>query len=279
MQSSLNSDRYPTFSGITLGKVYAIHPEANMVDLLMFDGSIVENVQVIVPFSSSKCGVIGLPDPKYKKDMLKRDDPLGEALPPEESDAIAVVAHLGGSIMRPIVIGFLFPEINEILCDRKQVGNEDGTMYLWKHPSNVYVRIAKSKAGEDEGSPEIEISHPSGLFIKIGKDASSLTEIINYDSKVRAFKKQNPDSDSADPAPEMGIYHPSGNFIKIDKDGNTTITIKGDLDETIEGDVTRTIKGDLTETVEGDATETVTGAWSRESSTSIKDEAPTIDHN
>ncbi len=287
MQSSLRPDKYPTFSGLTLGKVYAIRPEANMVDLLMFDGSILEKVQVMVPFSSSKSGVSGLPDPKYQKAILKRDDPLGEAQPTEESDVIAVVAHLGGSIIRPIVIGFLFPEINEVLCDRTQVGNEDGTMYLWKHPSNVYVRVAKANPDDNDGSPEIEISHPSGLFIKIGKDSSALTEIENYDKDVRPFKKLNPDNNTADPSPEMSIYHPSGNLIKIDKDGNAEIVVKGNLDETIEGDVTRLIKGNLEETVEGDSTievqgdktETITGAWKRESTTSIKDEAPTIDHN
>lgn len=311
MQSSLVSFSYPTFSGITLGKVYTIKPEANMVDLLMFDGSILENVQVMVPFSSSKCGAVGLPDPKYKKDMLKREDPLGEALPPEESDVVAVVAHLGGSIIRPIVIGFLFPEINEVLCNRAQAGNEDGTMFLWKHPSNVYFRVAKGKDLEEGKTPELEISHPSGLFIRIGvplDDGGSpaipiLRGITNYDSSTRSFQKLNPESGEADPIPTVRLYHPSGTTIFIDAEGSVTINVKKDVTTTIEGNVTetitgnvdRTINGNLTEVVkgdydgevQGDKTEKVNLSWKqeagttleREAGTSIDDSAPSVTHN
>jgi hypothetical protein len=85
----------------------------------------------------------------------------------------------------------------------------------------------------------------------------------------------------------MHIYHPAGTYIKVDTEGSVEIyvekdvtkTVKGNLVETIEGNVTRTVKGDTIELFEGTFDKTVTGAWLRKSDVSIKDEAPTVDHN
>src|SRR4030042_460780 len=112
--------------------------------------------------------------------MLDKENPLSNAKQ-NESDVWAIIGFLGGSVLRPIVLGFLFPEENEVLCGSDQVGNEDGTQFLWKHESNVYVRVAKGDRREAEPiTPDIEINHPSGLFIKIGRD-TTLTPITNWD--------------------------------------------------------------------------------------------------
>jgi len=307
MQASLKYYGKSTgFRGIAIGKVIHTYPQANMVDVLMFDGSIFQQVQVVSMSASSRGGSTGLTVPIYESDRgTNYIDPAKQT----ESDVFAIIGFVGlSSQPRPICLGFLFPEENEVLCDRTQAGNEDGTMFLWKHPSNVYIRAAKGKDEEEGKTPEIEISHPSGLFIRIGvrlEDSGIpvLREIINYNNEIRPFKKLNPENDEADLAPEVTLYHPSGTYLTIDKDGNVKVNINGDvtevidgdvtrtitgnLTETIEGDLTETVEGDLTETVEGDATlevqgdkdETVTGAWQRKSSSSIKDEAPTINHN
>jgi len=297
MQAILDDNEFERFTGITIGKVYKVSSAANMVDIMLLDGTILKNVQVTVPYASSRCGSAGLPISEYEKDMMDKDFPLSAARI-KESDAYAVVGFLGGSMQRPIVLGFLFPEENEILCGADQKGNEDGTQFLWKHESNVYVRVAKGYKGEegddDPITPDIEISHPSGLFIKIGRNAV-LEPITNWDKDIRPFKKLNPGSNEADPVPYIHISHPSGDYLTIDPDGNlteylvkdVTRTIKGDLDETIEGDVTRTIKGDLTETIEGDESKTVDGdgtdnikgTWLRESDTEIQDKCSVIHHN
>lgn len=270
MQSSLIKNRFPTADNLTIGKVFNVYPEANMVDILRFDGTILSRVQVISN-SSSTTGCFNLPLPKYKEEMISKSAPLSLAKA-GESDVFAVVALIGGKLSQPIVLGFLFPEENELLCartdennpDTTTKGNETGGMLLWKHCSNVYTRV-----GEDG---EVEISHPTGLLIKIGTfdsyknpdffDGSFVneqrTEINNYDKKLRPFKYLDPETDEVKPATDMYIYHPSGTRIKIGPDGTVELyvqkdvvkTIKGNLTETIEGDVNRTVKGNVTEVFE-----------------------------
>lgn len=298
MQSILGDNEFDRFSGITLGKVYKVSPAANMVDVILLDGTVLKDVQVAVSFASSRSGSTGLPISQYdKEDMMDRDLPLSSARI-KESDAYAVVGFLGGSIQRPIILGFLFPENCEILCGKDQKGNEDGTQFIWKHESNVYVRVAKGYTGA-EGStdpitPDIEINHPSGLFIKIGRNAT-LEPITNWDKEIRPFKKLNPASNEADPAPYIHISHPSGDYITIDPEGNlieylvkdVTRTILGDVTETIDGNYTRIIKKDLSDTINGDETTTVDGTgtdnikgtWLRKSDTEIEDKCGTIHHN
>jgi len=291
-QSALERNDWPRFNGLTIGKVHRVRPEANMVDIMLFDGALLDKVQVVVPFSSSRSGCVNLPIPDYGNlEMIKRKDPLSIAKQ-TESDVFAIVGFIGGSILRPIVLGFLFPEENELLCDTNQEGNEDGTMFLWKHESNVYVRVAKGSTRDK--TPEIEISHPSGFLLKIG-NSTTRTPISNYDEKFRKFKYKNPESDAEDPVPIVHLSHPSGTYLTIAADGKVTLyaisdmdkTVKGDLTETIEGDVNRTIKGNLTETIEGDqskivdgdGTDNIKGTWLRQSDTEIEDKCGTIHHN
>ncbi len=329
MQASMRI-RDTTYTGFTIGKVVKTWPQANMVDIVLFGGSFFPQVQVITPFASSRSGSAGLPE------IVREDETrILESAKYNESDVFAVIGFMGDSIRRPVCFGFLFPEENELLCDRTQAGNEDGTQFLYKHPSNIYVRVAKGKDQEEGKTPELEISHPSGLFIRIGTaldDGGSpavpiLREITNYDDKIRPFKKLNPDNDTADAAPTVRLYHPAGTTLFIDAEGSVTVhvekdvttTVKGNVNETIDGNVIRRIKGTLDETIDlnvtkhmkqavtetidgtltediggdldqdisgdkttdvsGTETDTVTGHWERDSSTSIKDGAPRIDHN
>lgn len=305
MQAGLSLPTKAVFSGLTIGRVYNVYPEANMVDIMLFGGSILTRVQVLTSFASSRSGSFGLPLPSYKESvMVDRKKPLEDARQ-DESDVFAVVGFLGGSSSRPIVLGFLFPENCEMLCSRDQVGNKDGTQFLWKHESNVYIRVAKEEPGQRQSSegetisertpvtPDIEVSHPSGLLIKIGSyDAAKgpdeqRTPIDNYDKKIRPFKFKNPETDAVSPTPVVHLYHPSGTYLTIDAVGKVTVyvvgdmdkTVKGDLTELIEGNVDRTIKGNLTEIVEGDGTDTIKGTWLRQSNTKIEDKAPQIHHN
>ena len=204
--------------------------------------------------------------------MEDRQAPLAQA-EQTESDVIAVVGYLGDSNLNPVVFGFLFPELSEILCGIDQKGNTDGTQFLWKHESNVYVRVAKGDkrynddGGSDPITPDIEISHPGRLYIKIGRNAGSgypdytnvLEPITNWDKNVRPFKKINPDTDKADPAPFIHIYHPSGTYLTIDTEGSMTAYIVKDVDITVEGDVTELIKGDVSRTIRGNVTEEIDG--------------------
>ncbi len=312
-QAALISTESERFNGLTIGKVSKVYPEANMVDIVMYDGSILKQVQVMTPNASSRGGVAGLPVSSYEADMLdrnKRPLPLNNAKV-TESDVFAVLGFIGGSIIAPFVLGFLFPENCEILCGRDQKGNEDGTQFIWKHDSNVYVRVAKGyPAGEGEDrdgsggtsiTPDIEISHPSGCLIKIGNVdygagfSGQRTEITNWDKDIRPFKHLNPQTGIADPAPSVLITHPSGTYIVImpsgetwiDTTGNLGIEVHGDMSEEVDGNVTRTYHGNVTETIEGnesktvngDGTDYIKGTWLRKSDTEIEDKCGTIHHN
>lgn len=309
MQSILGNNEFDRFSGITIGKVYKVSSAGNMVDVILLDGTVLKDVQVTVSFASSRSGSTGLPISDYKEDMMDKDLPLSSARI-TESDAYAVVGFLGGSIQRPIVLGFLFPENCEILCGRDQKGNKDGTQFLWKHESNVYVRVAKGYTDTTVDmdpvtpTPDIEIGHPSGLLIKIGaidlgagwsnpdpvlraQARHPRTEVTNWDKDIRPFKYQNPETNKADPAPYFLIYHPSGTYISISPSGETwidtiaklNVEVHGDMSVEVDGNVTRTIKGNLTETIQGDATTEVKGTWLRKSDVQIEDKCGVIHHN
>lgn len=261
-----NSYRNPT---IVIGKVLNLYPEANMVDVILLDGTIIQQVQIMSQ-SSSRTGRVELPVPEYETPLTEDAEKIGFPCLSTENDVFVVVGFVENSLNRPIVLGFLFPEENEVLCSRKQDGNSDGSMFMWKHKSNVYTRV--DEAGD------IEISHPSGVLIKIGKNAER-TEIYNYDRKVRPFKYKQGQSDELAPAPWMTIQHPSGNYYTIDPDGNVFEEIVGNVERTIKGNLTENIGGDINRTVDGEVSETVTGKINRESKDSILDKTPRIDHN
>jgi hypothetical protein len=280
---------YGNIAGLTLGRVYNVYPHANMVDVMLFDGTVLNRVQVMAN-SSSRTGLLSLPLPSYEKSMLDRDMPLDSAKQ-NESDVVAIVGFLKDNMMYPIVLGFLFPEENEILCGKTdQIGNKDGSMLLWKHESNVYVRVAKG--GTEDKPVDIEISHPSGLLIKIGDydvalgDDGQKTPIVNWDKDIRPFKCKNPLNDELGPVPHVYVYHPSGTYLVVDDAGNVQVhvvgdvghIIHGDLNETIDGNVVRTITGNKTETIHGVETDQVDGNWDRTSNAEIKDTAPVIHH-
>jgi hypothetical protein len=283
-QAALVINEQERFTGFVIGKVTAIYPESNTVDVTLFDGSIYSQVQVMVPFASSRTGIVGLPLPVSKNDTFRQESPLGTARQ-DESDIFAVVGFIAGSAIRPLVFGFLFPEESELLCGREdQVGNKDGTQMLWKHESNVYVRVAKGDTADK--TPDLEISHPSGLFIKIGSDVS-LTPIVNWATMLRPFKFKNPESDNPDPAPYVHLSHPAGTYFTVDPEGNitvygikdVTITVKGNVNEEVFGDVTRMIHGKLSDTIVGDVAEVGQGKWDKTVTGVLSDKGSKINHD
>jgi hypothetical protein len=254
---------------ITIGKIWKVYPEGNIVDVFLLDGSLLPRVQIMANSASSRTGKVEIPIPEYTTDLTEAPEKLGAFCTAEENDVFVIVAFLESNINRPIVLGYLFPEEAEILCSNLQDGNSDGSMFLWKHKSNVYARV-------DENG-DTEISHPSGVLVKIGKNTSR-TEILNYDNKGRPFKWKKGQADEFASPPWMTITHPSGNYITIDPNGNVVENIVGDVSRTIRGNVTETVMGNVTRNVIGESTEVVTGASSRSSLTSITDAAPIILH-
>lgn len=126
------------------GIVTATHRGDNSVDIIMSDdGSPLTGVQVITSNGSNRSGFTDLPyiAPKSDLDLSK----------PSDQDLIAIVDNVRGY---PVVVGFIFPQINEMLFD-------DPLFSLYRHSSDVMYSI--------DADGNIQLDHPSGTYVRIGE--------------------------------------------------------------------------------------------------------------
>lgn len=133
------------------GVVVATHPDDHSVDLVMTDdNSRLAGVQVLSGFgASSRTGKVDIPEVPEKKDKWDISAPTGQ-------DMFAAVGYFGRI---PIVVGFLYPQINQMLMS-------DPKMRFSRHQSDVYSLI--------DGDGNMEVRHPSGAYVRIGETADSL---------------------------------------------------------------------------------------------------------
>lgn len=130
---------------LKLARVVATHPEDHSVDLVMVeDGARLAGVQVLSFSASSNTGFNDLPDPGAPASGDKWS--LSEKT---DRDMLAVVGYIGRV---PVVQGFLFPQVCELLfADRQR--------RMDRHASDLYTTIDK------DGN--LEVYHPSGTFMRI----------------------------------------------------------------------------------------------------------------
>lgn len=131
------------------GIVVAVHPEDHSVDLVMADdGSRLTGVQVMTPNGSTRSGTVDLPaipEKKDKWDITKRT----------EQEMLATVGYIG---CNPVVVGFMYPQVNQMLL-------KDPKARRFRHQSDVETLI--------DGDGNMQISHPSGTYIRIGEAIES----------------------------------------------------------------------------------------------------------
>jgi len=138
---------------MNLARVVAVHPESHRVDLLFLaTNQRVPGVRVMSGAASSSSGMFGLATPTSQKAADPYDDPTkGDRV------LIACVGYFDG---QPVVHGFIFPEVSEILfADPDRVMHRTPSDFYhtvdgagnaeWFHPSGAYVRIATDPAHED----------------------------------------------------------------------------------------------------------------------------------
>lgn len=127
------------------GVVVATHPEDHSVDLVLVNnGARLVGVQVCAGACSSRSGTVDLPavpEKKDKWDITKATD----------QEIYAVVDYIGRT---PIVTGFLYPQINQMLF-------KDPKMRFSRHQSDVISYI--------DGDGNMGILHPGGAYIQIGE--------------------------------------------------------------------------------------------------------------
>lgn len=131
---------------LRLARVAAVHPEDHSVDLVMVDdGSRYVGAQVLAPTAGTNSGVFDMPEPTAIGDKWtlseRRDD-----------DMMAVCSMLAGAGL-PVVLGFLFPQVNGMLF-------ADKNRRVMRHASDVYTSI--------DGDGNMEVAHPNGSYVRIG---------------------------------------------------------------------------------------------------------------
>lgn len=172
-------------------RVVDVHPEAHAVDVvLMQDGRRLSGVQILAPRAGGDFGTYGLGIPTETgydaKTTQKRD----------------VFAVIGWTERNPFVLGFLYPQVTQVLF-------EDKERSIDRHPSDVYSTI--------DGDGNFEMHHPSGAFVRIGvspkhedlsgKDYCGLWKIAkNTDKKVHIHVEQA-----------------NGTYLDIDENGNVVV--------------------------------------------------------
>lgn len=130
---------------LRLAVVVATHPEDHSVDLVMADdGSRLVGVQVMTMNGSSRSGSVDMPSVPEKANKWDISQRTGQ-------DQIAVVGYIN---RQPVVTGFLYPQINQMLF-------KDPLMRFDRHQSDVMSSI--------DGNGNVQISHPSGAYIRIGE--------------------------------------------------------------------------------------------------------------
>lgn len=131
------------------GIVVATHPGDHSVDVLLSDGRRLVGVQVMTPNGSARSGTFDMPAVPPRADKWDVSTPNGQ-------DQIAIVEFLGGV---PLVVGFLYPQVSQMTFD-------DPKMRVTRHQSDVMSSI--------DGEGNMQITHPSGAYIRLGETADAV---------------------------------------------------------------------------------------------------------
>lgn len=212
------------------GIVVEVHPEDHSVDLVMADdGSRLIGVQILTPNGSTRTGTVDLPEIPKRSDKWDITEQTGQ-------DMLAVVGYVGGN---PVVTGFLYPQVN-------QMTHTDPKLKMTRHQSDVIHTV--------DGDGNIQLAHPSGLYIRIGAEPDK----TDYAGK-------NADEDSAvdrntSTTPYVRLYMAGGKAVlTIAPDGAVSLTTETTVDVEAQGNISVTTHADASLSADGDITVTAGG--------------------
>lgn len=222
---------------IKVGRVVAIHPESNAVDVLMLDsGTRYPAVQVASGACSDKAGLSDLPDPG-----LGSGDSRWDINRKPKHTITALVMQVGGPRGMPVVMGFLPPQVCQILF-------EEHNRRIFRHPSDVYTLI--------DANGDTELYHPSGTYFRIGVNAT------HDDLTGKDFDGKWAITENTGTAPGVKLVVANGGATKamlsIDHSGNVSVTCAGTLSLNSTGNMSLTTGGNLTLSVSGTLNATAT---------------------
>ena len=176
------------------GIVVATHPGDHSVDLVLSDGRRLTGVQVSTPNGSARSGTFDMPAVPERADKWDITQPNGQ-------DQIALVDFVDGI---PVVTGFLFPQVSQMTFD-------DPKMRVTRHQSDVMSSI--------DGDGNIQITHPSGAYIRLGETA----DVVNLASKNTDASLST--DRNAGRQLFMRVVVPGAFDLKISPDGQLTLTL------------------------------------------------------
>lgn len=212
---------------LRLARVAAVHPEDHSVDLVMTDDySRFVGVQVLAPTAGTNAGVFDMPDPTSAGDKWTLSESKGD-------DMLAVCSMLAGA-GQPIVLGFLYPQVNGMLF-------ADRNRRVVRHASDVYSTI--------DGDGNVELAHPNGTYVRIGTtpDHEDLTG-KDFDGNWKIGKNTGQAThlrivvaNAGDAKATINI-DPSGNIL-VEHAGNLTVQTDGNASVTVSGTATVTSGG------------------------------------
>lgn len=212
------------------GIVVAVHADDHSVDLVMADdGSRLSGVQVFTPNGSARSGNVDLPYvPERSGDKWDITKMSGQ-------DMKAIVGFIGRN---PVVLGFLYPQINQMLLN-------DGRIKRYRHPSDVELTI--------DGDGNTQLAHPSGTYIRIGevpdfddvasKAADSSATDRNKDKKVSVRIGMAGGSAKLTISPGGEITVETESDVMVDAKG--AVTVKSPVGITLETPLVTIPEGDL----------------------------------
>lgn len=186
-----------------IGIVVATHPEDHSVDLVMADnGDRLSGVQVLSGSASARSGTVDMPDvpaSANKWDIRKTNG----------QDMKAIVGFVDRN---PVVVGFLYPQINQVL-------SKDPKLRYSRHQSDVEWSI--------DGEGNIQLSHPGGAYVRIGEAPDKVsTAGQNADANSAADRNTGRQVNV-----RIGL---AGNTVVVTLAPSGNVTIKLDNDFTID---------------------------------------------
>lgn len=220
---------------LKIAKVLALHDKARAADIQYIDGGgKVPMVQVMGDVSS----VSGRMD-------FHHPDPPPDTKNPLKKTGRDLYAVVGTASGMPVILGFLAPQVSEVLFDRKNFRVD-------RHPSDVYSTL------DDEGA--LTVAWPNGTYLKVGED-NALEDLSGKDFDEKWAITRNKAR-----APDVRLMVKNGSGVQkalLDIDGATgrvTLTTAENLILNVTGDLTAAVTGNMSATVGGNASFAVTGS-------------------
>ncbi len=203
--------------------VVATHPEDHSVDLVLVrTARRMTGVQVSSSACSSRTGSVDLPAVPERANKWDLTQETGQ-------DIIALVDWIG---VTPIVMGFLYPQINQMLF-------ADPLMRVSRHQSDVI--------NYTDGHGNFGVLHPSGAYIQVseGEEPPALAG-ANVDRSLAVDRNTGRQVN-------LRIML-AGQVVDmlLSKDGNVTVKLAGDLLWDAAGSMTFKAGGDIHLSADGD---------------------------